>query len=218
MIDRRTESSTTFTEQDNFLATTNDMLSPTRSTTGTPKTTSTMWSSTARSVLVIQILLVLICSYSANAFPAGAGACPGGEAAVGSPHKEGREVTTGSLSDGGFGVAINDIFLLVDDEPVSITVAELNNITLQATDETLFKGFLIRIGPPPGTANSKDLRNSIYPYGDDTMAQIATTPCVETEFVGGLTQTNSDFKSQVTGSLLLEEVMDEVSVDVTGTS
>ena len=183
-----------------------------------------------------------------HAFPAGAGACPAGVPAVGNPHVGGgRPETTGELIDGGFVVLLNNVPLegkpvairvgeLNDIQIITsatltttTTTTEDGGIEADATEEedpttttsmpvTAFKGFLIRVGPPPGVQNAVDLRDALYPVAsNDTTTQIASTTCVDVELVGGLTHTSADPKTSIVGTLLVEQAVEELSIDVTGT-
>ena len=165
--------------------------------------------SVAAAIVIGPTLVVVV-----EAFPGAAGGCPAGIAAVGQPHIDGgRPETTGPLLQGGVTLSLNGVPL--EGKPAEFRLGEVNELVLEASGSPM-KGFLIRVGPPQGAENSVDLRESIFPADEeDTLSQIAESACVSTEQVGGLTHTSADEKTSVSASLLVENEIEGLSLDVT---
>jgi len=173
--------------------------------------------------LSLLLLLVLVPSsvvhVNVSAYPTAAGSCPALQSAVGMPHVNGgRPETTGSLTDGGFQLLLNGDPVAAG-KPSSFKVGEEQSIELKGFISS-FKGFLIRFGPPPdGPPGLVDLREAIYPTSDDedssTNTQIADSTCVDQQQVGGLTHTNRNDKTSITGTLIVTTPVQGLSMDVT---
>jgi hypothetical protein len=75
------------------------------------------------------------------AYPSGSGGCARGRAAPGLPHRLFKDITRGSLSDGGFNVTIDG------QTPVGnkVTTNNLNFDVVVTADSGFFKGILIRV-------------------------------------------------------------------------
>lgn len=181
---------------------------------------------------------------SVYAYPYAAGQCPAGELAVSNAaHIQGKpseNVLTGTLEEGGLELLLNGQVLLhwadMDSSTFgyytvsssSSTNTTTNTLELRSTENTVgggFKGFLIRLGPPPGVPNSVDLREVLYPDmeeeedEDGTITsenvQLATATCVEQQQVAGLTHRNSNIKTSVMGIMEINTPVEELSLDVT---
>lgn len=155
-------------------------------------------------------LLVLAMPWTTESYPLGAGRCPAGEAAVSGAHLQaGKEITTGTLSEGGFTVSLNGVAL---EEAPEFRVGQEDTITISSNMP--FKGFLIRVAPPQGIV--VDVRDAIYPVSsNDTDTQVADVACVQVEQVGGLTHTTNSEKTQVSGTLSVDAAISGLMVDIT---
>ncbi|CAB9524338.1 expressed unknown protein [Seminavis robusta] len=162
--------------------------------------------------------------YQVESFPSAVGACPGGQPAVeNSFHTvEGKEITTGLLSDANLVVSLNGAPLMEsigDDTTTEETgffpVGEENILEISSDDDSVvFRGFLMRVGHPP--TNVVDLRQSIAPVSsNDTLTQVSEVQCVDTEQVGGLMHTSNDDKASVAGSLFVNGPVEGILLDVT---
>lgn len=166
--------------------------------------------------------LVLAMPWQAEAYPTAAGKCPAGEAAVSNSHimtTDGKTITNGTLAEGGFSVLLNGQPL----EGNAFRVEQEETLTITTTESSTFRGFLIRIAPPEGTV--ADVRDALQPVfissdeeadtATDTDTQLATLTCVEVEQVGGLTHTSNNDKMEVSGTLLVEQAISGLSIDIT---
>jgi hypothetical protein len=163
-------------------------------------------------MMLTRLALVLAMPWTAAAWPLGAGRCPAGEAAVAGSHTEGeKEITAGTLADGGFTVSLNGVPL---DSAPELRAGQEETITIVSDNGTPFKGFLIRIAAPEGTV--VDVRDAIYPISsNDTDTQVSEAACVETELVGGLTHTGASDKTQVSGTIFVDAGMPGIVLDIT---
>lgn len=95
--------------------------------------------------LVFLAVLALNLPLATNAFPTGAGDCPGGRAAVGGIHVNPQaSITTGSLEEGKLQMKINGQVLLQGSKLVLASGVE-QAWTLSSAADTGFKGFLLRL-------------------------------------------------------------------------
>lgn len=150
----------------------------------------------------IQVASVIFLSLQrlASAFPTQAGSCVEGPA-VGGFHLS-RPQTTGSLSDGGFEVLLNDVPLDIISIG-SFPLGENATLTLRSTGPTGFLGYLLRLDLGDG----------------DTMALIPDSSgqvlnLCSAERVSSSTHTNSEPKSFIT-AVLETDVFTALSLDVT---
>jgi len=146
------------------------------------------------------IFLLSLHEKVAFAFPGGAGSCVAGPA-VGGFHLS-RPQTTGSLSEGEFEVLLNGAPLTVS-EVANFPLGEIANLTLRATGETEFLGYLLRLNL----------------FDDDTMALTPDSTgqvsgLCDAQLVSSSTHTNADPKAAVT-SMLDTDVLTELTLDVT---
>jgi hypothetical protein len=109
--------------------------------------------------------------HPANAFPTGAGHCPGGRAAVEGLHIDPRaSVTTGTLEEGGIQISINGQILQPGAEFVFESGVE-QGWTLSTVTRSEFKGFLLRLS---GGENEVDT----------TVALSSASPLVQEAYAG----------------------------------
>ncbi|CAB9514094.1 expressed unknown protein [Seminavis robusta] len=189
-------------------------------------------------VLFLLFLFALCNRLHVSALPNAAGACPANEAAVGGSHLgsvarhhptiEGSvtgthgdvEITKGALIDGGLHVSINGRVLVAGNATNEFAIQQDNALVLEALlDAAVFRGFLLRLGGSSAlngtTTNTVDTTDALRVAEDDTDIQVSNNLCVATQGVGGLTHTDPEFKSKVTGILLMEELADNLPLDVT---
>jgi len=153
-----------------------------------------------------------------ESFPSGAGGCGGGRAAVGGSHLTADATRSGSLADGGIVLMIDGN--VVDPRmpiPVPIGVEGVtwslstaaNSAAAAAATESVrdyFRGFLLRL------ESSNDLGESLA-VDDETLGGVAE---VCPDVLGSATHKDSSEKSQVAGTIFLQEVSEgEIYLDVT---
>ena len=128
-------------------------------------------------------LLFATCGFT-NAFPMGAGDCPGGKAAVGKSHTSSdASITTGSLEEGQIQVRINGR-ILVPGVKLVLQAGVEHPLRLSTTSDVGFKGFLIRLSGGEDEV-------------DTTVALSSASPSVQEAFVGTSIQSRpGDFQTE----------------------
>jgi hypothetical protein len=157
-------------------------------------------------------LLSAVCGFLVaipmDAYPYGAGACPGGYAAVGGSHYSGT-ITTGPLSFGGFSVTL-DSKQLSQVAPTNFSIGHNHVLSLQVTTAPFFKGILFRLG-----SNGKvNTRNALSIRSEETELRLASDTCLPLG-AGGVTHTSDDQKSVATTILRLNTVASNLPLDIT---
>ena len=155
-----------------------------------------------------------------QAFPIGAGDCPEGRAAVGSVHLSADAVTTGSLEDKGLRVVINGQML---DPNTPITLQAGVEHTWMVSDGTAqsrmnsegFRGFLLRLGGGGVRAGDTGIDTTVALSSANDNVKEAFAACVLSQGVGGMTHTDNNLKTAVSGILRLEETATDLQLDVT---
>jgi hypothetical protein len=158
-------------------------------------------------VSLIGLLQSSIVVVVVDAFPTGAGACPGGEPAVGGIHTEVNPNTSGSLLDGSLTVRVDDIPVAGVSEgtatpaTIQLTTNEVHTITVSGGPSGTFRGILIR-GQVPITSGL-----SLEVSTDDSNMQSAASVCdvesTSTIMVEGITHVSNVDKTSVSGTIEL---------------
>jgi hypothetical protein len=125
------------------------------------------------------------------AYPSGSGGCARGRAAPGLPHRLFKDITRGSLSDGGFNVTIDG------QTPVGNKVTTNNlNFDVEVTADGFFRGILIRV--------SNTSPDEVIPVSPLGVAK-ACNGFLGIGGVGSATHTNSEPKTSGTATLDLSD-------------
>jgi hypothetical protein len=152
---------------------------------------------------------LLIPSQLATAFPSGAGSCPEGMAAVGGDHlNPAYTITTGGLAEGNLQLAINGRVLLSGTR-INLLSGVEHSWTLSSRDQNGFRGFLLRL------SGTDQVDTTVALSSADTNVQEALDACIVAQGVGGVTHTDNDVKTGVSGVLRLDEVASNLLLDVT---
>jgi Reeler domain len=138
---------------------------------------------------------------SADAFPAGAGGCTGGEAAVGASHLVNGK--TGSLADGGLSVSLDGVPLIAG-STVAFPVGTSTGITVTSSAKP-FKGFLLRLGETGGVSTDAA-------FSFNSMDIQKASACFD---VGGITHMSKSAKTSVSATLNLPNAAAAMPLDVT---
>jgi hypothetical protein len=153
--------------------------------------------------LAIPLLIGATLGLSVIAFPSGAGSCASGVDSVQGVHLTRTTVTTGSLEDGGFSVALSEA-TLVAGTTSSFTISTDNNLIITGTKT--FRGFLMRLGETD-TATV----DAFTAAGSEIQV---SSLCTGSEGVGGVTHTSASDKSSVTAILNLDASAAAMPLDV----
>lgn len=171
---------------------------------------------TCTSNLILRVLLaaLLLAAFPllAFAFPGGTGGCTGGRYAVAGPHIS-RPFQTGPIGNARLQLVLDDRTILRGGRTHDFTVGVDHTLTLQLIDDAgkQFRGFLFRMGR--GFTNQfLDTTDALAPV--DLKSAVAYEHCVIGQGVGGLTHTNSDLKTNVTGILRMDEPANSLPLDV----
>jgi hypothetical protein len=152
----------------------------------------------------------LIALPSLDAYPFGAGGCPGAQAAPGELHRFGYgpiNVTTGTLDKGGF-VVLLDSTPLIPNAASDFLSGIPHELTIQATSGT-FRGFLFRLS---GGETGLQPLNNLGPLPGDPNAQTSIA-CVY-DLVGGVTHTNNALKTSASAFMILSSPAKGLFLDV----
>lgn len=166
-----------------------------------------------RPVLLDNFLLFVLLSLSTVqegvvAFPNRAGGCSGGGAAVSGNHvSSSKEITTGSIEDNGYQVAINGEVLSGTGSTFQITPGVDNEITVSSSADDPFRGFLIRVGWP----EQVDIE-PLWTFTPETNAQTAVVCFIRAV---GVCHTNNEDKNLASMILRLDEEIEGITLDVT---
>ncbi|CAB9529441.1 expressed unknown protein [Seminavis robusta] len=170
--------------------------------------------------LQTRLLALVVLIWKTTAFPAGAGSCPGGMAAVGGSHLAGSTVINGTLEDNEINFSVDGDEMRVD-RPLTVFVDQPTPFLLRAPyNGGGIKGFLIRISSATGNF---DLTNSLSPLSAETEEEeqrINTK--LEGNYCGdqkaaGLTHKDAEPKYLIRGEILITEVIfgPDITLDVT---
>jgi hypothetical protein len=157
-------------------------------------------------VLILLLSLLLTVTTIVTGFPNGAGGCDGGMAAVGGTHLggDGRPVSNNTLLSGGVNVIIGNTTLDTN-IPLDVSISMNHTITIISTQFPI-RGILIRLQAPDGV----DTTNILTPGLLLQDAEACVAPIVGTTHID-----NSD-KTEVSSTILFEEIVDAVYLDITG--
>ncbi len=158
----------------------------------------------------IAVCFLIIAFPTLDAFPFGAGGCPGAQAAPGELHRLGFgpiNVTQGTLEKGGFVVSLDSV-PLIPNSANNFFSGFPHTLTIQATSGT-FRGFLFRLS---GGETGLQPYESLGPLTGDPNAQIAIT-CIY-DLVGGVTHTNNSPKTNASALLFLATPANGLFLDV----
>ena len=173
----------------------------------------------------VSIILVLLLSSEANAFPTGAGSCSAGTDALlqpGAPaslrtHAILQQVGTGLLLDFGLMVLLDGV-VLNGSSSSDFTYGEAHKLSLMANNGMDFRGFLIRMEATDGARTIGALQPIAAQYANQTIAsggvQVSAL-CQSVEFVAGVTHTDRIPKNQVNITLTMPTASQGLLLDVT---
>ena len=167
---------------------------------------------------VLSMLLGTSSFVDVGAAPSGAGACPGGQAAVGGPHLSQGLVSTGALSVGGLSLDVDGVVVaeggtitMTEGVPTTFTVMGGPATALASTSPPPgnFRGFLIR-----AEANSA-MSEWTVALTDPNVSEAAA--CASTANLVGITHNSRVDKTSATGQLTLDgaEAGTTGTIDVT---
>ena len=134
----------------------------------------------AHSVALAMSLVLIWFVPTAMAYPSGAGDCRGGQDAVGNKHKSTATETKGTLSQGGFTVAL-DGTVLTPGATKGFTKGVNHVLTLRGRPGRSYRGVLIRLGGAGTSALSTSDANLTVavvciPTGSSGVTQKSNTP------------------------------------------
>lgn len=137
----------------------------------------------------------------------------GGREAVGGSHLS-RPIQTGPIGNARLQMVLDDSVVLRGAVMTNFTIGHNHTLTLRLIDDAgkQFRGFLFRLGP--GTQkpflDTTDALDSV-----NREASVAYEHCVIGQGVGGITHTNAELKSNITGILRMDETANYMPLDVT---
>jgi|JI102314DRNA_FD_contig_31_7740540_length_667_multi_2_in_0_out_0_1 hypothetical protein len=152
------------------------------------------------------LLVLLLTTKSALAFPGGAGGCAGGMAAVAGPHlSSSKTIETGSLKDGGVKVSVNGKFISPG-KTSKLRVGKTNKIKVSGKK---IKGVLIRTESsstytldPDGTLVQPSMACSSL--GDADIEGVTHNSAVEKSSASALLFTNSSASFALDVTVVME--------------
>lgn len=168
-------------------------------------------------------LWLCCCCLESAAFPTGAGGCPGGQPAVGVPHRNASTtVTTGTLDQGNVRINVEGNSLPLE-KPFYLfakQAAQLKIIAPFSGDG--IRGVLIRLGHSNLHVNEAyDLTSTLSPVPstnpiatEDKQIRLETTYC-PLENAAGLTHADNSPKYLIDGILQVDDVISDLTLDVT---
>lgn len=158
--------------------------------------------------LLFALLTVLSPAHQVAAFPSQAGGCVGGRPAVGGAHLAGdKETETGSLENSDYEVAI-DGNVLADGALYTLTPGVKHEITLIATGDEPFKGFLFRFGWP----DQAEVEPLWTVTPGEGLAQRAAVCFIRAV---GTCHSNNREKTLASTTFQIDEELDGLTLDVT---
>jgi hypothetical protein len=143
-------------------------------------------------------------------YSTGAGSCGGDGAPVAGKHLDRVQVTSGTLEAYNISVTLGTGAALQKGVPFDFEYGVPRVLTLSSSSSSPYRGFLIRLASPEGI----DTTAALLPRDTDTDTQVAAA-CIDIEEVGGLTHTNSAFKSVSMGILEMDGAAEGLILDVT---